>query len=45
MSGDKGAGQGGGCENHALLRNQKQDKSVPAEPKGRILMSGSGKSV
>ena len=32
-------GQGGGCGNHALLRNKKQDKSVPAEPKGRILMS------
>ena len=29
----------GGSQNYALLRNRKQLKSVPAEPKGRILMS------
>ena len=28
-----------GTENHAILRNQKQVKSVPAEPRGKILMS------
>ena len=32
---------GRGLRNYALLRNRKELKSVPAEPKGRILMSAS----